>query len=146
MNCPTGSFLWFLEYWPQNSECNIWNVVLQKNMDPVIFSHTLDIRKQLQARVKEPLDWHLDIWTIIACYCGCLCLYWVSVTFLWRQILVSVFSSCPAPYLSFEIFPLSCSFTWHSWHRICFYKPCDDVFPYPHTSQKYCIWSLSWTE
>jgi hypothetical protein len=39
-----------------------------------------------------------------------------------------IFSCCPAPHLSFEIFPLSCSFTWQSWHRMFFYKVCDDDF------------------
>ena len=33
-------FCEFPVYWPQNSECNICSVVLQKQMDPVILSHT----------------------------------------------------------------------------------------------------------
>jgi hypothetical protein len=110
------------EDWTECSETSAYNIQTPGNCPE-------ESIQQLQAHVKEPLEWHVEVLTTSVCYCGCLCLYWVSIMCHRRQILVSVFSSCPAPHLSFEIFPLSCSFTWHSWHTIFFYKTCDDVLP-----------------
>jgi hypothetical protein len=44
----------------------------KKKIDPVLLPHTLDIRKQLQTHVPEPLEWHVEIWTtgVFVCVCA----------------------------------------------------------------------------
>jgi len=114
----------FRSVYVQNTGLKIVNVIFEmwffKKRWTLCFCHTLtlDIRKQLQAHVKEPLEWKFEppvFVNVAVCVCtecqSCV----IEDNYWFLYFLLAQHHTC-----HLKFFHSLVLYTWHSWHKIFF--------------------------